>query len=178
MRPAPPSWTRPLHATCSYAQQLWRDLDAMRGYLLTSLPPHPRAPGLRPTASASPTGPGDGDGWDNWITAYAAVTSVLCGPHGDSGYGLGEARREAALRRTAPVLVVAAHHRDAFDHQEEPASNPARQAFPTSTSRPDAPCGTSARTRPSHVHTAVTVVLAVLALRGLRTRGSRPTDPR
>lgn len=82
----------------------------MRGYLLNSLPPDPRAPGPHPTASASPTGPDDDTGWDNWIAAYATVTSVLCGPNGDSGYGLGEGRREANLRRTAPVLRIHADH--------------------------------------------------------------------
>lgn len=116
-----------LQATCSYAQQLWHDLDAMRAYLLTSLPPDPRAPGPHPTASASPTGPDDADGWENWITAYAAVTSVLCGPHGDSGYGLGEARREAELRQTAPGLAPPAHHPDVFDVKDLPGGQPTPQ---------------------------------------------------
>src|SRR6185437_787994 len=67
-----------LHASCAYAQQLWHDLDAIRGYLLHSLPPDPRQPMQNPTASASPTGPDDDAGWDNWVAAYAAVTSILC----------------------------------------------------------------------------------------------------
>jgi hypothetical protein len=39
------------------------------------------------------------------MATYAAVTSVLCGPHGDSGFGDDEARREARARRVAPVPV-------------------------------------------------------------------------
>lgn len=165
-----------LHATCSYAEQLWHDLDAMRGYLLTSLPPDPRTPGLPPTASASPTGPDDADGWDNWIAAYAAVTSVLCGPQGDSGYGLSEARREADLRRTAPVLARPAHHPDVFDRQTAPASTPVAQTSTTTRPSPHrASREPSPPTGPHRMHTAATVVLAFLALRGLRTR--RPNRP-
>jgi hypothetical protein len=95
-----------LHESCDYGKQVWNDLAALRRYLVDSLPPDPRAPGPKPTHSASPTGPDDEEGWDKWITAYAAITSVLAGPHGDSGFGLGEARQAAQLRRTAPVLSV------------------------------------------------------------------------
>lgn len=56
-----------LHETCAYAQQLWHQLDADRQYLMGSLPPDPRSPGPHPRASASPTGPDDQQGWDNWI---------------------------------------------------------------------------------------------------------------
>lgn len=93
-----------LKDTCDYAQQLWNDLDGVRAYLHDSLPPDPRGPGPHPTASASPTGPDDGTGWSKWITAYATVTSVLAGPHGDSGYGFGEStsRGRTPPQRTRP----------------------------------------------------------------------------
>jgi hypothetical protein len=149
-----------LHETSSYAQQLWHDLDAMRGYLLNSLPPDPRSPSPHPTASASPTGPDDDTGWDNWINAYAAVTSVLCGPHGDSGYGLGEGRREANLRRTAPVLRIQAEHPDARD---VPAHDGAEGNELAATKSQD--YGRRRTTR-----AVATTVLVLLALRGLRPR--------
>ncbi|MEO8750786.1 MAG: hypothetical protein ABI384_10330 [Allobranchiibius sp.] len=88
-----------LRETCAYAQQLWRDLDAVRQYLRGILPHTPPEPGPHPVESASPTGPDDDAGWESWIAAYAAVTSALAGPQGDSGYGLQEARREARTRR-------------------------------------------------------------------------------
>lgn len=147
-----------LHETCGYAQQLWRDLDAVRSYLLDSLPPDPRSPGQHLIASAAPTGPDDEDGWTNWITAFAAVTSVLCGPHGDSGYGLGEARHQAALRRSAPVLRIRADHA-----QDTSATNE------TSISEETEPAPASGR-RSWPAHTATTIVLGLFALRGLRPR--------
>ena len=88
-----------LHESCAYAQKLWDDLNAMRQYLLDSLPPATYTT-AGPVATA-PTGPDDEPGWENWITAFAAVTSALCGPHGDSGFGLRRAHEEAQLRRTA-----------------------------------------------------------------------------
>jgi hypothetical protein len=146
-----------LHATCAYAQQLWHDLDAMRAYLLDSLPPDPRAPGPHPTACASPVGPDDETGWANWISAYAAVTSVLCGPGGDSGYGLAEARREATLRRTAPVLHIHAEHPDA-QHRVDQASvddlGPKRRREGRSRTK----------------RATGTAILVFLAVRGLRPR--------
>lgn len=150
-----------LHETCAYAQQLWHDLDAMRGYLLNSLPPDPRSPGPHPTASASPTGPHDETGWDNWITAYAAVTSVLCGPHGDSGYGLGEGRREATLRRTAPVPRIHAEHPGLGTPDRPAAAHAAATQEPPAQRAP-------ARSRTGR--TATMAVLILLALRGLRPR--------
>jgi hypothetical protein len=97
-----------LAETCEYGRQLWATLDATRGYLMASLPPDPRRPGPHPVLSASPTGPDDEEGWAAWIAAYAAVSSVLCGPQGDSGFGAGEARDAARARREAPNLKVAA----------------------------------------------------------------------
>lgn len=88
-----------LEKSCSYAEQLWNDLDTMRQYLLDCRPPAPH-PGSEPgAAGAAPTGPDDERGWQNWITAFAAITSVLCGPHGDSGFGLTRAHDEARRRR-------------------------------------------------------------------------------
>ena len=94
-----------LEDSCRYAQQLWHQLDAARGYLLRSLPDDPQRPDARRTATA-PTGPGDEAGWNDWMATYAAVTSVLCGPHGDSGFGADEARKQAYARRVAPVPVT------------------------------------------------------------------------
>lgn len=153
-----------LEATCAYAQQLWNDLDGMRTYLLDSLPPDPRAPGLHPTASASPTGPDDDEGWQRWVAAYATVTSVLAGPHGDSGFGLSEARREAELRRTAPVLTLQHEHPHAFSDSPPPAA----------AASPPAPPDPQPHRAGAHpAHTAATVALAVLALRGVRPRRRR-----
>lgn len=145
-----------LQQTCRYAQQLWRDLDAVRAYLLDSLPPDPRAPGLHPTASASPTGPDDQPGWDKWITAYASITSVLCGPQGDSGFGLGEAREAARRRRTAPVLQVYGEHLEPRAAAEQ---TPAPVSSRVHALRAD-------RTRVARAAAAAIVVL--LAARGLR----------
>lgn len=95
-----------LQQSCDYGQQLWRDLDAVRGFLLDSLPPVPgEVSGRQGATSAAPTGPEDEEGWQNWMAAFAAVTSALAGPHGDSGYGMSEARREAQLRRAAPTVT-------------------------------------------------------------------------
>src|SRR3954470_23079325 len=91
-----------LEDSCRYAQQLWHQLDEVRGYLQRSLPDDPQHADARRAATA-PTGPDDDEGWQDWMSTYAAVTSVLCGPHGDSGFGADEARREARARRGAPV---------------------------------------------------------------------------
>jgi hypothetical protein len=92
---------------CEYGQVLWHDVDELRHYLLASVPPDPRLPGPR-RIGASPTGPDDEDGWKYWMAAYAEATSVLAGPHGDSGFGAHEARREAQIRRTAPEILLLA----------------------------------------------------------------------
>ena len=115
-----------LQDSCAYAQQLWDNLDAVRHYLMDSLPPDPRSPGPHPSPSAAPTGPDDEQGWENWIAAYASVTSVLCGPHGDSGLGLHEARGAAQERRTAPVLNL--HSRRPELRQADAASAPEPEA--------------------------------------------------
>jgi hypothetical protein len=81
-----------LHDSCAYAQQLWDRLDATREYLVASLTDNP-------PASASPTGRDDEAGWQNWMTAVAAITSDLCGPLGDSGHGAWVARHEALQHR-------------------------------------------------------------------------------
>lgn len=97
-----------LRQSCEYGQQLWRDLDAVRGYLLDSLPAIPgEGSGRQGAVSAAPAGPDDEEGWQNWMAAFAAVTSALAGPHGDSGYGMSEARREAQQRRAAPTVTGA-----------------------------------------------------------------------
>jgi hypothetical protein len=150
-----------LNETCAYAQQLWHDLDGIRAYLLNSLPPDPRAPGVHPTASASPTGPDDEQGWNNWITAYATVTSVLAGPHGDSGFGLGEARREARDRRTAPVLALAAEYPDLVTPaSKNPHGNSTKDPGPPQPTLPGR----------GFARALGTAVLVVLAARGLRPR--------
>lgn len=152
-----------LTETCEYAQQLWENLDGVRAYLMKSLPPDPRAPGPHPTASASPTGPDDEQGWEEWITAYASVASVLAGPHGDSGFALGEARRAARDRRTAPILNLAAEYPDLGATPAKPEPEPeARQA----EAEPNKP--------PSRFAKATGyAVVALLVLRGLRPRRVR-----
>lgn len=96
-----------LKESCAYAEQLWDVLNQQRAYLLASLPPDPRSPDAVRQIGASPTGPEDGPGWDRWISAFATATSALCGPQGDSGFGLSRARHEAELRRNAPVYRLA-----------------------------------------------------------------------
>ncbi len=152
-----------LQETCAYAQHLWDDLDSMRKYLIDSLPSDPRMPAPH-RASATPSGPDDDQGWQNWIDAFAEVTSVLCGPKGDSGFGLGRARQEAQLRRDAPSLRIAADQARQFTiPPEQPPVNdiaePRRQI--------------QAPTQPPTRHLArgiATTILAMLALRGLRHR--------
>jgi hypothetical protein len=165
-----------LGESCAYADQLWEQLNAVRGYLLASLPPDPRTPGPHRSTAASPTGPDDDAGWQNWIDAFAGTTSVLCGSHGDSGFGLSRAREEARLRRTAPELRTAAE-RSAHGEPEAPvpqttSPQPAQQdGHPVAhTSAPSSgPAPLPAATLPMAVKTAAGTVVAVLAARGLRT---------
>lgn len=84
-----------LTEACEYGQALWHQLDAQRRYLLSSLPSADRTG----TTGAAPTGPDDAVGWQNWQDAFAATTSILAGPHGDSGYGRDRAAVEAQARR-------------------------------------------------------------------------------
>jgi len=112
--------------SCRYAQALWEQLDEVRAYLVRCLPDDPQRPDARRRATA-PTGPDDDAGWADWMATYAAVTSVLCGPRGDSGFGTDEARAEARARRVAPVPVVPAA--PAALEPAEPAS-PRRRWWP------------------------------------------------
>lgn len=109
-----------LDVACRYGQELWHGVDALRAYLLHSLPPDPRTPG-RHLTSASPTGPDDEAGWQNWMAAYAQAHSVLAGPQGDSGFGVSEAEREAQLRRSAPNLRLIAEHPELAGASARPA---------------------------------------------------------
>lgn len=109
-----------LEATAQYGQQLWDHLDAVRHYLMESLPPDPRAAGPHTQLGAHPTGPDDAEGWQRWVDIYAAVTSVLAGAHGDLGYGLGEARDAARIRTEAPNARLAARLQTATEHPEPP----------------------------------------------------------
>lgn len=109
-----------LEATAEYGQELWGHLVAVRHYLMESLPPDPGAAGPHTQLGAHPTGPDDTDGWQRWVDVYASVTSVLAGPHGDSGYGLGEARDAARIRTEAPNARLAARVQ-ASARQPEPA---------------------------------------------------------
>ena len=112
----------------------------------------------------------------NWIDAFAATTSVLCGSHGDSGFGLSGARQEAQLRRTAPALTRP------VDRLEPTAPPPAADDAMTDSPAPGtveaAPSNGDPATR--FVKAAAVGVIAVLALRGLRTaprhRADRPHD--
>jgi hypothetical protein len=126
---------------------------------MESLPPDPRSPEAGPRTCASPTGPDDEEGWNRWIHAFAAVTSVLCGPHGDSGYGLSEAQHAAEIRRTAPTVRVFAEHQP----------NPPIPATESSSGPVAAPAPAAAPAR-SKAKVAALAALAVLALRGLRPR--------
>lgn len=93
---------RALEDSCGYANQLWHTLNQMREYLLVSLPPDPDpdpGPAEASRVGTSPDGPDDDNGWQAWIQAFAATTSVLCGPHGDGGFGLSRARQESQRRR-------------------------------------------------------------------------------
>lgn len=171
-RPESELLSKALHESCEYADQLWDNLNAMRQYLLESLPPGPRVPGLHTTAATSPTGPDDEEGWRNWVDAFAAASSILCGPHGDSGFGLSRAREEAQVRRSAPVLNIhaedpdRAQHPDADDDTPTPASGPA-----AADTRDTSSATRAARWTPAK--TAAVLAVAAIALRELRPRRTR-----
>jgi hypothetical protein len=88
--------TRELRDSCAYGQALWDQLEAVRRYLVDSLP-RPVAPG-GVLGGASPTGRTDEAGWRAWIGVYAAVVATLEGPRRDSGFALDEARQIARSR--------------------------------------------------------------------------------
>lgn len=152
-----------LRKTSDYGQQLWNTLAATREYLADSLPSDPRSPGPHPSLSASPTGPDDGEGWDKWIDAYASVTSALCGPHGDSGFGAGEARKAARARRTAPniAVVVQAH------------GEPHQSTATAEAGTPAAAVSAGADRSTRFLRSAGLVALVFLAVRGLRPGRAR-----
>lgn len=158
-----------LQESCGYAQQLWDNLNALRQYLLDSLPPDPHISHATTATGAAPTGPYDDQGWQHWINAFAATTSVLCGPHGDSGFGLSSARLEAQQRRAIPVPPAVA----APSNQATPDET--RNVTPTSSAGAGA-AGTlsngeailsPSRGKPSVARLAGITVLAYLALRAL-----------
>jgi hypothetical protein len=147
-----------LKAMSEYGTMLWQHLDLARRYLYESLPSDPRAPGSDPHVCASPTGPDDERGWARWVSTYSLVTSALAGPHGDSGFGAGEAKRESELRRDAPNLAVITELRQAQKADEtgdEPPAQPAtaEQAAPSQRGRTIKSVGLG--------------VLTALAIRGL-----------
>ncbi len=156
-----------LHETCAYADHLWNDLNAMRKYLLDSLPTDPRAPGPH-RVSATPSGPDDDQGWQNWIAAFAEVTSVLCGPHGDSGFGLGRARQEAQRRRDAPIVRIAA------EYDEQALARPDKPGENEPSRLPDTPRPGSDAVAPRppkrRARGLVAAIVTLLAIRGLRPR--------
>lgn len=138
-----------LHESCDYARQLWETLAAARTYLMESLPPDPRQPGSHATLSASPTGPDDSQGWQQWMAAYSSVTSALCGPQGDSGYGAKEAQDAARLRRDAPNMKVEAALQTAATDREDAVDRGGRSGL---------------------LRTAGMAALGLLAFRGLLPR--------
>ncbi len=160
-----------LTESCEYADQLWEQVNALRGYLLESLPPDPRSARPHDPTCASPTGPDDEAGWTAWVNAFATTTSVLCGAHGDSGFGLSRAREEARLRRSAPELTLHARHpaRSAPPQPQAPLpagapeQQPAEQTSTTESQRPGRGAIPVAKA-------VAAVVVGALALRGLRAR--------
>jgi len=137
-----------LHESCAYAEQLWNELNHVRQYLLDALPLDPHVSDSPTRCGAAPTGPDDELGWQHWMSAFSAVTSVLCGPHGDSGFGMSRAREEAQRRR-AIVTTDAETGYLPGGGQRSTASTGARQRIARS---------------------AGLAVLATLALRGLLPR--------
>ncbi len=144
-----------LEQACDYGQALWRQLDAVRNYLLLSLPSDPRTPGAH-RVTAAPAGPDDDEGWQRWMTAFAETTGALAGPQGDSGFGTSEARREADQRRCAPNLRLLAQLPELT--ADEPAADSPAPAHP----------------RPS-AGLILGVAAATLAVRGLVARRVRPS---
>lgn len=149
-----------LEASCEYGQQLWDHLGAVREYLMESLPPDPRAAGPHTQVGARPTGPDDTEGWQRWVDMYSSVTSVLAGPHGDSGFGFSEAREAARMRSEAPNARLAARLHDG----ETGAAAERGEATAERSVRHSLSAGAIMRG-------LGLAALSVLALRGLRPRG-------
>lgn len=157
-----------LEATCEYGQQLWDHLMAARQYLMESLPPDPRAASPHTQLSAHPTGPDDAEGWQHWVDIYASVTSVLAGPHGDSGFGFTEAREAARIRTEAPNARLAArlHNGETgVAAGNDSAPQAAREVAATAKRTVQESLSAGAIIRGIGV-----AALGVLALRGLRPR--------
>jgi hypothetical protein len=160
-----------LQESCRYAEQLWENLNAMRLYLLESLPPDPRrTDSARGPAAASPTGPDDETGWNNWINAFAAVTSVLCGPQGDSGFGLSRAHEEANARRSSAVGRARADRTAA--RQPSLDNEKVASQLPAPAERKKGEPIRAGGRQPTWTPTKIVAVLAVgaLTLRELRLR--------
>lgn len=169
--------SKALEESCGYADQLWNQLNAVRGYLLESLPPDPRLPGPHTVTCASPTGPDDEDGWQQWISAFSTTTSTLCGPHGDSGFGLTTARGEAQRRRTAREMLMHAEHPDtAVPVTGSPAVTRSTPTQHSAAAHAEA-AAKPASGLPPALRTAGAAVVGVLALRGLLPRGRRNDRP-
>lgn len=162
-----------LQESCSYADQLWENLNAMRQYLLDSLPPDPRSPETaQAPAATSPTGPDDEAGWNSWINAFAAITSVLCGPQGDSGFGLSRAHEEAQARRSPPGPRLLAEQPPSRQPSHD-NSNAAPQLPPPAENRPGEATRTAARQAIwTPTKTAAVLAVGALALRELRLHRS------
>ena len=158
-----------LHETCAYAKQLWDTLDAARAYLMESLPPDPHDAGPHDRLGARPAGPDDEEGWQNWMSAFAGVTSVLAGPQGDSGFGLQTAQHAAQVRRDAPSVHVTAKLHTLHEEAERTAAQ-RTAAEPRRRSTTGAAAGGS----PAIARMAGGALVGILALRGLRPRRRAP----
>lgn len=114
-----------LREACDYGRTLWNVVDRLRHYLMDVVPDNPREPGPY-RVTGRPTGPDDDEGWQQWMDAYAGTTSALAGPHGDSGFGVSEAKREAELRRTASNVRILAEDRPRPGASPDPPVPPDR----------------------------------------------------
>jgi hypothetical protein len=158
-----------LQESCSYAQQLWHELDQVRTYLTQSLPPDPYESGAS-TVGAHPCGPDDDEGWRNWTTAFAGVTSILCGPHGDSGYGHSEATRMEHQRRVPPIEQPPDHCEQSGPDQSNESGEVSGQAPNGTPPHPEAGSESSTGRR----LLLFLVVGGVAMYRLLRRHGRRP----
>ncbi|MEO9139431.1 MAG: hypothetical protein ABI345_10235 [Jatrophihabitans sp.] len=176
-QPESEALTSALHESCAYADQLWEALNAMRGYLLDSLPADPRTtdPDTTPATSASPTGPDDELGWTRWTDAFADITSILCGPNGDSGFGRSRAQEEATARRRS---LHGAQHADT-DGVAEVAHHSQHRLPPAATRVESAEANRAVihQSRRPSGSAAVALVLAGAVVGGLRPRRSKTADP-